>query len=230
MLNHEEKIELAKKKKKILLRAVFIIIGVFLIIGIVLLIFSAVWHRVAQGNISDAHANPMQRRFIHPDPNWYRNIFEEASYMELDRSIKFNDSGAITEMREDNLERYPMAAQFMYNVVHLIKNGEYEAYNDIFADEYWDNLRRTGRDAYGEMFPMQALYNIEIRIIDSAPESADVVLSHMIYRNDGMFRPDLSYNDGDMSPVIYSLIIDRDGEIRVLRKSPYAFLASGELN
>jgi len=225
MLSHEEKIELAKKKKKILLSAVLIIIGVFLVVGIVLIVFSAVWHRVAQGNISDAHANPLQRRFIHPDADWYRNIFEEASYMELDRRIRFSDGGATTDMREDNLEMYPPAAQFMYHVVHLIKNGEYEAYNDIFADEYWGNVRFEDLRV---MFPMQPLYNIEIRILNSTPTSADVSLSYMIYRNDGMFRPDLSYNDGDMSPIIYSLIIDTDGEMRVLRKSPYTFVAWGD--
>ena len=223
MLSHEEKIKLAQKKKKILLVIVLTTIGVFMLLGITLLILSAVRHYVWDRRVQE-HINPVERRYIHPDPDWNRNIFEDSYYMNLDRSIRYNDGGvAITVMSEENIELYPAAAQFIYDTVYLIINGDYEAYNNLFADEYWE----SGGDDF--MFPMQALYKTEIQIMDMTETEAEVKLSYMIYKNDGMFRADLPPNirldEEAVSPVVYRLILDEKGEIKISNKFPYQFFA-----
>ena len=112
----------------------------------------------------------------------------------------------------------------MYEVVHLIINGDYEAYNEIFADEYYENAK--AEDLRLE-FPMQALYNIEIQITAESEDktSAEVKLSYMIYKNDGMFRPDLPYDEAALRPFVYRLITDDEGEIKVSHKFPHSFIA-----
>jgi hypothetical protein len=226
MLSHEEKIRLMQKKKKILLIAVLIVIGVFVLVGITLLILSAVRHHVWDRRVQD-HMNPTERRYIHPDADWDRNIFEDSFYMSLDRSIKYNDGVGITVMTEENQSRYPPAAQFMYDVVQLIINGDYEAYNEIFADEYYDQVRFEDLRL---AFPMQPLYNIEIQTLRESEDrtTTEVKLTYMIHRNDGMFRPDLPYDEPSIKPFVYRLIIDADGEIKVSHKFPYQFIAAGD--
>ena len=219
MLNHEEKLKLVKKKKKILLAVVLIIVGVFLLLGITLLVLSGIRHFVWDRRVQE-HINPMERRYIHPDPDWDKNIFEDSQYMSLDRSIKYSDGSVITVMSEETKELYPVPAQFMYDVVQTIINGDYEAYNNIFADEYWDN---GGEDF---MFPMQALYRTEIQIINMTETTAEVKLSYMIYKNDGMFRPDLPYDEEAVRPLVYMLVENGEGELKVFRKNVYTFIAT----
>jgi len=198
---------------------VLIIIGVFMLLGVTLLVLSAVRNHVWNRRVQEYIA-PVERRYIHPDPDWDKNIFEDSIYMGLDRSIKYNDGGVvITVIDENDRELYPPAAQFIYDAVHIIMQGDYKAYNNLFADEYWDN---GGRDF---MFPMQALYRTEIQIINMTDTLAEVKLSYMIYKNDGMFRPDLPYEEEAISPVVYRLILDEKGEIKIANKSPYQFFA-----
>jgi hypothetical protein len=224
MLNHEEKIKLAQKKKKILLAVVLIIVGVFLLLGVTLLILSGVRQFVWEKRVQE-HVNPMERRYIHPDPDWDKNIFEDSQYMSLDRSVRHNSEGTvITAMTDENKELYSVPAQFMYDVVQIIINGDYEAYNALFADEYWED---GGEDF---MFPMQALYKIEIQIIDMTETTADVKLSYTIYKNDGMFRPDLPPNirtdEEAVRPIVYTLAENARGELQILKTSVYSFIAT----
>ena len=220
MLNHDEKIRQAQKKKKILLVVVLIIVGAFMLLGIALLILSGVRQFVWERRVQEM--SPQERLYIHGDADWDRNIFEDNYYMSLDRSIRYNDGGVmLTVMNEENKETYPVPAQFMYDVIYLIINGDYEAYNNLFADEYWEN----GGGDY--MFPMQALYKIELQIISMEETTADVILSYMIYRNDGMFRLDLPYNEEAIRPIVYRLVTDSEGEIKVSSKFPFNFMAGG---
>ena len=220
MLNHDEKIKQAQKKKKVLLVVVLIIVGVFMLLGITLLILSGVRQFVWDRRVQEM--NPQERLYIHGDADWDRNIFEDNYYMSLDRSIRYNDGGVLlTVMNEDNIESYPPAAQFMYDAVYLIINGDYEAYNNLFAPEYWEN----GGEEY--WFPMQALYKIELQIISMEETTADVILSYMIYRNDGMFRRDLPYNEEAVRPIVYRLVTDSEGGIKVSNKFPFTFIAGG---
>ena len=227
MLSNEERILRGKKKKKILTAAVLIFVGAFMITGITLVILSGVQHLVQERRWQELE-DAARVRFVYPaDTDWDRNIFEESAYMGLDRTIRYSDGVTITVITEENKESYPVAAQFMYDVVFLIKHGDYEAYNDIFAEEYWQTVREE--DLRLE-FPMQPLYNIEIQIVNVTDTHVDVKLEYRIHRNDGMFRNDLSYNDGDSRPVVYRLITvynaeTEENEIKVLRVMPYSFAA-----
>ena len=72
---------------------------------------------------------------------------------------------------------------------------------------------------------MQALYKTEIQITNMTDKIAEVKLSYMIYKNDGMLRPDLPYDEEAISPVVYRLILNEEGEIKIANKFPYQFFA-----
>ena len=222
MMNQEEKILFMQKKKKRLLIAVLVIIGAFALVGIVLFIATIISTGMGDELLRESPEGSGEIRYIFPpDTDWDRNIFEESVYMSFDRAVKYSDGVALTVMTEETKEFYPPAAQFMYDVVWLIINGDYEKYNEIFADEYWEN---GGADYE---FPMQALYNIELQIIDESESktSADVSLSYMMYKNDGMFRSDLPYDEPALRPFVYRLIMDDEGKIKVLDKFPQTIIA-----
>jgi len=220
-MNQEEKILFMQKKKKRLLIAVLVVIGAFALVGIVLFIATIISTGIGDELLRESPEGSDEIRYIFPDTDWDRNVFEESVYMSRYREIQYNDGVATTVITEENKEFRPPAVQFMYDVVWLIINGDYEKYNEIFADEYWEN---GGKDYE---FPMQALYNIEIQIIDESDDktSADVSLSYMMYKNDGMFRSDLPYDEEALRPFVYRLIMDDEGKIKVLDKFPQTIIA-----
>ena len=228
MLNHEEKITLQQKKKRIFFIAVLILVGVSVIITVVLLILSAVHNFIQERRWEEAQGP--QRSFIFPNPDWSANIFEEEYYMSLNRAVwvsEHNDTMR-TVISEENRNAYPAAIQFMYDVVHMIIRGDYEAYNAIFTNEHWENVEweeRAGR-LWADTFPMQRLHNIELAIVRETETSVDVRVSYMILRNDGTFRNDLEPTTETMSPMIphvYRLVMDEDGNIRVASRTVYRF-------
>ena len=231
MISHEEKIARAQKKKKIFIAAVLIAVGVFIVVLAVMLVLSAVLNMIQdrrQAELEQA-AQAAQGTLIFPDPDWYANIFEDEYYMSLDRGVWYDDGAVRTVITEQNRELYPVEVQFMFDVVQMIINGEYDDYNDIFSDEYWEGIQ--ARDRYWDLrldFPMQRLHNIEIAIIGRTETSVDMRLTYMILRNDGTFRNDLPFSHETitpMRPMVYRLIMDADGEIRVSHKFVYRFAA-----
>jgi hypothetical protein len=233
MLNHEEKIRISKKKKKLFITGLCIIIAVFIIIALISLILQAVNHSVQERRWQQ-HEDAARVHYVYPpDTDWDRNIFEDSFYMSLDRMVRYSDGMAVTGMTEENKNTYPPEAQFMFDVIQLIINGDYDAYNDIFADEYWENVKIE--DVRAE-FTMQPLYNIEMEIVGGTETTTDVKLSYMISKNDGTFRNDLPFNEPTVRPVVYRLVtipfIDENGErqseIKVLSKSNYSFAVAGD--
>lgn len=219
MLSHEEKIRIQQKKKKILITAVLIVVGIFVLVGISLLILSAIQQYIQETKIQE-YETP-RYSYVYPDTDWDRNIFEESYYMGFDRSIKYNDGIATTTISEENKTSYPAEVQYMYDVVNLIINGDYEEYNKIFADEYWELISKEDLLMRQLGFTMQPLYDIEIANVSSTESETniDVQLSYKIYKNDGTFRNDMSYDDGEILPVIYRLVTDSTGQIKVLNIS-----------
>ena len=210
MLSHEEKILRNKKKKKMLITGILITAAVIALVGIALLILTAVQEFIHERRVEE-HQNAVRRSYVYPETDWGKNIFEDSYYMSLDRSVKYSDGYATTVITEENKSQYSAEAQFMYDVVHLINNGDYEAYNDIFSEGYWERVKIE--DVRLE-FTMQPLYNIKIEIADKAEASTDMELIYMLYKHDGTFRNDLDYNEEATIPVIYRLIME-DGEIKV---------------
>ena len=200
------------KRKKIVLIAVGAVIGIFILVGLITLILSAV-DNYNKSKTRDREEKPLKQTNIFPEADYDYNIFDDDAYMILDRGIWFNYEGvAKTVMTDANLNSYPVDAQFMYKVIDLIINGDYEEYNKIFTDDY---IKKSG-DNFREQFTMQKLFEIEIELIDSGQlgdntDYWDIQLTYRIKDNNGTFRSDLEFNDEGARPVIYRLIADKTG-------------------
>ena len=228
MLSHEEKIKRIKKKKKIFIVAALIIIGVLILTTVVLLILSAVRYNVERRAREEREnaAIALRGTLLFPDPNWELNIFEDEYYMGLDRGIWVRDGIMRTVIGEDTWDNYPEYIQFMHDVVQLMIHGDHYTYGDLFMDEYWEDPRN--RANWWELgFTMQRLWNIELEIIDETPSSVDVRLTYRIHRNDGTLRDDIRSSrisgEQESLPMLYRLVRDDDGDIRILNKFVHVF-------
>ena len=219
-LNEDEeeiikKREIREKRKKLVLISIGAVIGIFILIGLITFILSAIDNN-NKSKTRDREEKILNRTNEYPEPDYDYNIFDDDLYMILDRGVWFNEDGvAKTVMTEKNLKSYPVEAQFMYDVVNLIINGDYEEYNKIFTDDY---IKKAGDDLR-ERFTMQKLFEIEIEYIDYGQlgnqDYWDIQLTYRIKDNDGTFRNDLKFNDDGARPVIYRLVSDNKTGLKV---------------
>ena len=218
-----KKREEREKRKKIFLIAVGVVIGILILLGLVTFILSAI-DNYNKSKTRDKEEKILKQTNIFPEADYDYNIFDDEEYMLRDRGVWFSDGVSKTVMTDANLKTYPVEAQFMYNVIDLIINGDYEEYNKIFTEDY---IKKAGND-FREQFTMQKLFEIELEYIDHGQLSDntdywDIQLTYRIKDNNGTFRSDLEFNDEGARPVIYSLISDKEGlkVSNVLTKGQY---------
>jgi len=205
--------ELNAKRKKILAVGALSVAGILALLGILLLILSAVDSCVKDQAKADLEKNP--RRYNYVDPDYELDILEDEGYLAKDRNIWFNDGILKTVITDDNRTNYAPEVQFMYDVINTIIKGDYIAYNKIFTEDY---LKNAGDDLR-ERFTMQQLFEIEFEYVGYREEGnlkySDMMVIYRIRNNNGTFRNDLDYNDDGYIPVVYMLVTDQYGEIKV---------------
>ena len=157
----------------------------------------------------------MTRRYNYVDPDYDLNIFEDEGYMEKDRNIWVTQDILKTVITDDNRTTYTPEVQFIYDLVHIIIKGDYIEYNRFFTADYLENAG----DDLREFFTMQQLFQIEIESLNytevGAISYSDIMLTYRIRNNNGTFRNDLDYNDDGYIPVVYRLVTDQNGAIKI---------------
>ncbi|MCL1857850.1 MAG: hypothetical protein FWF92_01275 [Oscillospiraceae bacterium] len=218
--------KIKEKRKKIVLIFIGVIIAIIILLGLIVLILSAV-NNYSRNQTKANIDKETRRSYIYPEPDYDFNIFDDESYMKLDRGVWFNDGVVKTVMTDENYKNYTPELQFMYNVINIIINGDYEEYNKIFTDEY---LKNAGDDLREE-FTMQQLFEIELEYLDYGESEdglySDIQLIYRIRNNNGTFRNDLDFNDSGAIPVVYSLISDSSGIIKVTGLTTYYKYTTG---
>ena len=206
--------EIMAKRKKILARGAFFVVGAFALLGVLLLILSAV-DSCTKNQAKAELEKSMTRRYNYVDPDYDLNILEDEGYMAKDRNIWVSQGILKTVITDDNRTNYSLEIQFMYDLVNIIIKGDYIEYNKLFTADYLENAG----DDLRERFTMQQLFQIEIEPLDYTEAGAllysDIMLSYRIRNNNGTFRNDLDYNDDGYIPVVYRLVTDKNGEIKI---------------
>ena len=230
MMDREEIILRKEKKKKILLIAVLVVFGMFLILGAATLVLSAVHNGNLDRRRTEEEERTM-RSYVYPPADYGFDIFDDETYMGLDRNVWVSDGAARTVISDSNKNSYSTELQFMYDVIDLIINGDYTGYNKIFTDDCFDGASDEMRRLFEkDRFTMQQLFEIELEHLHSHEEGgslyADIKVTYRIRNNNGTFRNDLDFEDG-ARPVVYSLVNDRDGEIKTGKIMTYSMYLSG---
>jgi len=230
MLSREEIMIRKEKKKKILMIAVLAVVGMFLILGIATLVLSGINNSIITQHMSD-YDQDLMKSYVYPPADYNFNIFDDETYMGLDRNVWISDGAVRTVMSESNKANYAFELQFMYDVLNYIIEGDYTEYSKIFAEDCFDDASdATKRIFQKERFTMQQLFDIELEYLQTYEQAnqsyTDIKVTYRINSNNGTFRPDLDFEDGSR-PIVYTLAAERDGTFKVSRLLTYSMYLSG---
>ena len=165
--------------------------------------------------------------YLFYEPNYDINILENENYLELDRTIKFEnpDNGITYAIENGNMDEVPTimheSVGVLCNFIEYAILGESDKLNQLFSEEYIEAGGKTKMD-----FTMQQLYNIKITYIPSSSEviegstveSYDYWLEYMIRQNNGTFRNDM---ESDCVKKEYVRVTNRNGVLGIDVLAPY---------
>ena len=206
-----------RKSKRIIIIFLIFIIGTTLMCAALLAAMSA----------KDKEQPEPGTTYLFYEPDYDKNILEDKFYLDLDRTVKFEnpDNGITYAIVNGNMDEVPT---IMHDSVGLLCDfveyailGESEMLNSLFSKEYIDAGGKTKMD-----FTMQQLYNIKITYVTSSSEvidgftveSYDYWLEYMIRQNNGTFRNDM---ESDCIKKEYVRVTDRNGILGIDVLAPY---------
>ena len=165
--------------------------------------------------------------YLFYEPDYALNILESEEYLNLDRSIKFEnpDSGITSVISYENLDAVPTDLKapvvLLCDFINYAIEGDFELLNSLFSEEYIQAGGKTKIE-----FTMQQLYNIRITYVNSYSENIDGYteycydfwLEYMIHKNNGTFRNDM---ESDCIRKEYVRVTDRGGILAIDVLAPY---------
>ncbi len=202
----------ATRKLKRKMITVIIVMAIFAIVAIPLI---NLLDNILLGNGKEEET---QKRppssIIFAEPDYEENIFEDPSYLALDRALYYRDERAGTTEALDEktvLSRGP-AVILLRNLIDTIIEGDADTYNELFSDNYYENNDPE------PPFTMQRLYDICITLVNQTSVNPDdgkaytqyeFEVEYKIRMNNGTYRNDIGH---DESKKQYFIISNSTGE------------------
>ncbi len=155
-----------------------------------------------------AHREENEQLYFFYPPDHESNIFENEEFLKKNRDIKYISSGLSVSYDIESFSKLGEAQAFLADYFSVLWQGDEEALNLMFTDEYFED-----NDPYGDI-TMQKIYNISAEELGSSDMGNDTTryyfsLTYMIMENDGTFRRDL---DSDAErPQYLEIISDKNG-------------------
>ncbi len=120
-------------------------------------------------------------------------VMNEREYLDLDRSIYYTKGAETIAITDEDFENYTADVQFFQKYFNHAIMGEYEAYNNLFTENYY----KSNEPYYS--FTQQMIYDINIEKLGEGTvrgmDSYSYNVSYKIHKNNGTFRNDIG-SDG----------------------------------
>lgn len=155
-------------------------------------------------------------RFFEAD--YSKNIYDDKIYMAHSRGIKFTDENTERVLTSENCAEISASAEFFYNYITCIIEGDYSNYPSFFTDAYLNN-----KDVETpQKFTMQGLYDIHVdlfspatrKTVDGVEVSSEVYeVSYRIFENNGTFRTDILPDE--TRTLVFELYIFDNGTVKI---------------
>lgn len=197
------------------LKTSFKIFILLLIIALVIAVY-LLFFRSSDEPVETETTPESTEEIVYYEANYDENIFENEDYLNKVRDVEYNSNGYSILLTEQNYSSLEEEHKFFYDYFNAIKNGNAEAYNSFFAEDYFttDNPKK-------DKFTMQMIYDInvdyqEVVKLEYKGEKIDVldyIVRYKILNNNGTFR--LGFNDDAVIPQHY-LIYKIDGKYKIL--------------
>ena len=220
-----------KPKKKPLTPRRRLLLIVLVICGIMLfsVVISVVYEIAVNGDYYSAFYSggsgyePLDILFAPAD--YEADIFEDETYMKMNRDIKYIDGAQSTEVALDEDGSYfGTGLVFFQNYFNCVIRGDYETYRTFISDDY------DTKNAYPipAMFTMQKIHSISVehrgdadKIVSQNEVRRYYVVKYQIYQNNGTFRDDI--RPTDVLPLLFELTtVGEETKITKIVKFPGA--------
>ena len=195
------------KRKRRMLIAILSVFSALVLIWVLVSILEN-----AQNKKNENENKPIAYNFYYAD--FEENIFEDTEYLELIKGegIRYCDmhSSVTVSIDEKTIDNYGDDVRFFWDFLQNIVNGDKDAYNAMFSNEYFrHNLAK-------EAFTMQKIYDVQISKYSAEEIETDsgnytkfiYIVEYRILKNNGTFRNDI----GEGSRPQYITITNKSGE------------------
>lgn len=153
--------------------------------------------------------------YVFYKPDYELDVTTVAEYMDMDRMLYYKNGTEEIGIDKD-AEEYGSAVLFFKEYFDTVIKGEWEAYNGMFTDKYFETNKAKGR------FAPQMIYDMHISKLWEKIETGRTVyafdVSYRIYRNNGTFRNDI---DSGAAKTLYFELVDEGGEVKIDRITYY---------
>ena len=220
-----------KKDKKPLSPRKKLLLGILVIAAVMLfsVIVSVIYEIAVNGDYYSAFYSdgsgyePLDILFAPAD--YEADIFQDPTYMSMNRDIKYIDGAQSTEIALDEDGSYFGAGLvFFQQYFNCVINGDYETYQTLISEDY------NEKNAYPipEKFTMQKIHNISVEhrsdadtIVSQNEVRRYYVVKFQIYQNNGTFRDDI--RPSDILPLLFELTtVGEETKITKIVKFPGA--------
>lgn len=202
-----------KKNKKPLSPRKKILLGLIIIFCIMLfsVVCSVVYEVAVNGDYYTAFFSggsgyqPLDILFAPAD--YEDNIFEDDTYMSMNRDIKYIDGAQSTEVAlDENGSYFGEGLLFFQTYFNCVIRGDYETYQTLISDDYDED----GAYPVPERFTMQKIHSISVEhrsdadtIVSQNEVRRYYIVKYQIYQNNGTFRDDI--RPTDVLPLLFEL-------------------------
>lgn len=215
MTNNKENVSVSEKKNR--KKYALIFIAVALIIGILSGVLLYLIDRADQSKNSDLtnmYSDELHS-YIFYKPDYDLDVTTVAEYMELDRMLYYKEGSEEFGITDD-AEDYGEAVVFFEKYFKSVIAGDWEAYNEMFTENYFETNEPKIR------FAPQMIYDMHISKLWERSETGRTVyafdVSYRIYRNNGTFRNDI---DSGAAKTLYFELVEINGEVKIDRITYY---------
>ena len=174
---------------------------------------------------SDSEYNPVDTTILYHKADFSENIYDDQTYLELlgPYVMYYKKDDVEVSLTEDDLERQGIWAEFFYEYIETVKNGDNATYNSFFFDEYYDS------HTLKEEFTMQKIYDLRVEELDinvtldekeyswvtkKGLEPICFNVKYKIRHNNGTFR--LGVSSDTFQSQLYILAEDSKGNIKII--------------
>lgn len=230
------------QKKKKLKKAIAVVACVFAVLVILYGALALVsdWLKEtdgknSEGNSDELNFNPEGILSVdYYEPDYSADIFSDKEYLAKDRSIRFTDGNISIVLNEYEDDELDAGQRFFKKYFDAVVNGDYESYSKMIADDYSGNPAIYGENPKTKKFPMQRVYNINVKKLAFSDDENNVYngrhaifgiyeVSYCISKNDGEFR--LGLPSDKSIPIIYqtATFVDDSGNEKTVITTAYSY-------
>lgn len=174
---------------------------------------------------NNSEYNPVETTILYHKADYSENIYDDSVYLDLlgPYVMHYKKDDVELSVTENDLERQGIWAEFFYDYIETVKNGDHVTYNSYFFDEYYDTHSKMNE------FTMQKIYDLRVEELEvnvnldekeyawvskKGLEPVCFNVKYKIRHNNGTFR--MGVSSDTYQSQLYILALDNKNNIKII--------------